>query len=61
MFRNDGRATIVWSPMTVSKNAWHQVQIRVKVGAGSTDVWFDGQPSPDSVSPRTSGPRGSAG
>jgi len=45
MFRNDGRATVVWSPVTVRKNAWHHVQIHVKVGAaGSTDVWFDGQP-----------------
>jgi hypothetical protein len=44
MFRNDVRATVVWSPTKVSKDAWHQVRIRVKVGAsGQVEVWFDGQ------------------
>ena len=44
MFRNDVRATVVWSPTKVSKDAWHQVQIHVKVGAsGQVEVWFDGQ------------------
>ena len=45
MFRNDVRATVVWSPTKVGKDAWHQVQIRVKVGAsGQIEVWYDGQP-----------------
>jgi len=44
MFRNDGRATVAWSSTKVSQKAWHQVQIRVKVGAaGETEVWYDGQ------------------
>jgi hypothetical protein len=45
MLRNDVGATNLWSPTTVTKGAWHQVQVRAKVSGSSslTQVWFDGQ------------------
>jgi hypothetical protein len=44
MFRNDTRSIVAWSSTRVSRNAWHQVQVRARVGAsGQTEVWYDGQ------------------
>jgi hypothetical protein len=45
MLRNDVRRTNLWSPTRISRNAWHKVQVRVRVASGAslTEVWYDGQ------------------
>jgi endoglucanase len=45
MLRNDARGTNVWSPTKPSRDAWHQVQVHVRVAgaSGLTEVWYDGQ------------------
>jgi hypothetical protein len=45
MLRNDTRGVSVWSPRTVTKGTWHEIQVRVTVAGASsqTEVWYDGQ------------------
>ena len=44
MLRNDVTGANLWSSTVVPTGAWHEVQVRIKVGGSSsqTEVWFDG-------------------
>ena len=45
-YRNDVADHTITSPIAVTEGAWHEVQVRVKIGGaeGQVEVWYDGAP-----------------